>query len=103
MGSFLQFLGAIFIPHPYLALIPAILFGILCFVSRSKTVLVASVLWLIYGLYEELHILRIICSGECNIRVDLLFIYIVLSVLSLLALLLGIGNLLKSKPRQINP
>lgn len=40
--------------------------------------------WLVYGLYELW--VQKTCSGECNIRVDLLLIYPLLLVLSLLTL-----------------
>lgn len=92
MSQILQFLGGIFIPYPYIALIPAIIFGLLYFKSKNKTVLAAAVLWLVYAVYEELMLLRILCSGECNIRIDLLAIYPILFVLSAIALYLGIKN-----------
>lgn len=92
MSQILQFLGGIFIPYPYIALIPAIIFGLFYFKSKNKTVLAAAVLWLVYAIYEELMLLRILCSGECNIRIDLLAIYPILFVLSAIALYLGIKN-----------
>lgn len=92
MIEILQFLGGIFIPHPYIALIPTIIFGLFYYKSKNKTVLAAAVLWLVYAVYEELMLLRILCSGECNIRIDLLAIYPILSVLSVIALFLGVKN-----------
>ncbi|MBL8177883.1 MAG: hypothetical protein JNK48_24615 [Bryobacterales bacterium] len=44
--------------------------------------LVASFSWFGYGLWEYGMKTRILCSGECNIRVDLLFIYPLLIVIS---------------------
>ena len=38
--------------------------------------------WLAYGTYESLMQARILCSGDCNVRVDLLLIYPVLLVLT---------------------
>ena len=53
----------------------------------SRTALVAAALWLLYGVYETLMYLRILCSGECNIRIDLLLIYPLLILVSLAALI----------------
>ena len=36
---------------------------------------VLTVLWLLYSVYEFLMYKRILCTGECNIRIDLLLIY----------------------------
>lgn len=49
---------------------------------RLKLCLFTGVLWLCYSLYEYLMYTRVLCSGECNIRVDLLLIYPVLIALS---------------------
>jgi hypothetical protein len=90
-----QFLAKLFILHPVMALIPVFILGLLYFKSKNKMVLTAIVLWLVYMVYEELHLLRIMCSGECNIRIDLLLIYPVLIVISLVALFFGIKNVTK--------
>lgn len=45
--------------------------------------LVASVAWLLYAVYEYLMHTRVLCSGECNIRVDLLLLWPVLLILTL--------------------
>ncbi|MDP3702244.1 MAG: hypothetical protein Q8R72_15210 [Hylemonella sp.] len=37
--------------------------------------LVLALLWIAYAVYEYLMYTRVLCSGECNIRVDLLLIY----------------------------
>jgi len=34
-----------------------------------------AVIWVVYAVYEYLMYARVLCSGECNIRVDLLLIY----------------------------
>jgi hypothetical protein len=44
------------------------------------------VAWGAYAVYELLMNARILCSGECNIRVDLLLIYPLLLALSVPAL-----------------
>ncbi len=48
--------------------------------------LVAALAWLAYFPYEQAMKMRVLCSGECNIRVDLLLFYPLLAVLSVLAL-----------------
>ncbi len=47
--------------------------------------LIAGLLWVAYSIYEFLMYMRILCTGECNIRIDLLVIYPLLIVASLLA------------------
>ena len=43
--------------------------------SGRKAFLVLAVMWVAYTAYEYLMYARVLCSGECNIRVDLLLIY----------------------------
>ena len=43
--------------------------------GRKRGFLVLALLWLAYSGYEYLMYKRVLCSGECNIRVDLLLIY----------------------------
>lgn len=81
----MDFLG-IFIHQPFLALILAALFGLLYFRSKRLVVLFAALAWLAYFPYERAMKLRILCTGECNIRVDLLLFYPILAVLSVLAI-----------------
>ncbi len=76
----------IFIASPLLALAPAALFFWVHRIRRRPVVLAAAVLWLLYAGYELAMQRRWLCTGECNIRVDLLLIYPVLALLSLAAL-----------------
>lgn len=81
-------IGAIlsaFIRWPVLALAPAAMFAALYFHSRRPMVLVAALAWLAYFPYELAMKLRILCSGECNIRVDLLLFYPMLALFTVLA------------------
>ena len=80
---------------PWLALVPAALFGGLYVRRWSAFALVAALAWLIYGAYETGMALRWLCSGECNIRVDLLVIYPLLLLLSLAGL---VSALRKRRP-----
>jgi hypothetical protein len=75
-----------FIQFPLLAAALGIVFLALYGISRRPTTLIAAVAWLGYGAYELGMQLRLLCSGECNIRVDLLLIYPVLLLVTSLAL-----------------
>ena len=62
----------------------AVIFGTLIVggfkLAPIRQVPVTGVLWILYGIYEYLMQIRVLCSGECNIRVDLLLIYPILLV-----------------------
>lgn len=78
---------AVLIDKPWLALILAALFGLLFTASKSRWALAAGILWLVYAAYEYAMKYRILCSGDCNIRIDLLAIYPALLLLSVAGLL----------------
>ena len=77
----------IFIRAPWLAFALGAMYFALSRSIPSKTMLWTTVAWFLYGVYEYLMRLRVLCSGECNIRVDLLLIYPILLVLSVIAVL----------------
>lgn len=66
---------SIFVLYPWLALVTGSGLSALWFWRRCLPVGIAAIAWLGYGVYEYLMLLRVLCSGECNIRVDLLAIY----------------------------
>jgi formate hydrogenlyase subunit 3/multisubunit Na+/H+ antiporter MnhD subunit len=66
---------AIFIQYPLLAAVPGVILLGLGLRARRTMAVVGGVLWLLYALYETGMKQRWLCSGECNIRVDLLLIY----------------------------
>jgi hypothetical protein len=82
-------LGA-FVGWPWLALLPAAAFALLWVRRRRAPVLVAALAWLAYFPYEQAMKLRILCSGECNIRIDLLLFYPLLGFLSIAALVVAL-------------
>src|SRR2546430_12208661 len=84
--------------HPLLALVPVMLFFFLFSISRKRFLLVTMILWLAYVPYEYGMKFRILCSGECNIRIDLLLLYPVLLVVSLVALVVFALAMWKRKP-----
>lgn len=77
----------VFIAAPWLALLPAVLFLVLYRRSGSRLSAVTAGMWLAYAIYEYAMYRRWWCSGECNIRVDLLLVYPVLLLLSVAALI----------------
>jgi hypothetical protein len=77
----------IFVAQPLLALVPAAVFAALYWASRRRVVGAAAILWLLYTLYEYAMHRRWLCSGECNIRVDLLVLCPILWLVSLVALI----------------
>lgn len=72
----------VLIELPWLGLIPAALFLAAYRVSRRRLALVAGIAWLLYVPYEYAMLRRWLCSGECNIRIDLLLIYPALVLIS---------------------
>ena len=76
---------AVLIEQPWLAAMPGVVFLWLWARARRRLVLAAAGAWLLYLPYEYAMKWRILCSGECNIRVDLLLLYPALVVLSILA------------------
>jgi hypothetical protein len=73
------------IDSPWLALLPAGLLVAGALVLRSRTAWISGALWAIYCAYEFGMKTRLLCSGECNIRVDLLVIYPLLALATLVA------------------
>lgn len=75
----------VFIGYPFLALVPAVVLALMYARCRRAIVLAASLAWLAYFAYEQAMNWRILCTGECNIRVDLLLFYPLLALLTLIA------------------
>ena len=76
---------AVLIEQPFLALGPAIVFFSAYGVLKSRWAFGAGSLWLLYCAYELGMKARFLCSGDCNIRIDLLAIYPALILVSLAA------------------
>ena len=74
-----------FIAFPLLAFVVGFVFVVVWRWRGARSAMIAGLLWLIYGGYEYLIQARILCSGECNIRVDLLVIYPLLLLVSVVA------------------
>lgn len=100
----LKIMGELFIPHPWLAIFPALALGMFSFLSKSRLVLFGATLpWLLYSLYECLMKARVFCSGECNIRIDLFLIYPVLLLVTATGFVIGlVGFIQRVRPaRQV--
>jgi len=77
----------IFVEWPALACLPAVLCMALRPWAGRRLSAMGMWLWAAYALYEFGISRRWLCSGDCNIRVDLLLIYPVLALISLAVLI----------------
>jgi hypothetical protein len=68
------------ISAPWLALLPALAFAAVARRRGGRAGWVAAGAWAFYAIYEEGMYLRLLCSGECNIRIDLLLLHPLLLV-----------------------
>ncbi len=75
----------LFVATPWLALLPAAAFGLLAARRRRASSWIAATAWLVYAAYEAAMARRLLCSGECNIRVDLLLLHPALLLTSVVA------------------
>ena len=71
---------AIFIKYPVLAAAIGVVLVGLGRRSHRRVAVSVGIVWLLYALYEFGMKQRWLCTGECNIRVDLLVIYPALSI-----------------------
>ena len=78
---------AILVSQPWLALGPVALFVLCAAATRSRVALVVAGLWALYCFYELAMKYRILCSGDCNIRIDLLALYPLLLLATVIGLL----------------
>jgi hypothetical protein len=76
---------ALFIEYPLIAFLFAIVFAVLWRWRGRRVAAMVALAWGGYGVYESLMKARVLCSGECNIRVDLLLIYPLLLAVSMAA------------------
>ena len=79
----------LFVQSPWLGVIPATLFALLYRGSKRRLVAATALLWVLYSVYEYGMRRRWLCTGECNIRVDLLLLYPVLVIVSVTAAIVG--------------
>jgi hypothetical protein len=87
----------IFVRYPWLAAVVGVLLVGLGRARARRTAIAVGVIWLLYAAYETAMRLRWLCSGECNIGVDLLLIYPPL----LAATLVGLVSLLRARRKAV--
>jgi formate hydrogenlyase subunit 3/multisubunit Na+/H+ antiporter MnhD subunit len=73
----------VFMAYPWLAAVVGVLFVTLGWKMRRWGVVTIGVMWVLYAAYETGMKQRWLCTGECNIRVDLLLIYPILILSSI--------------------
>lgn len=88
----------LFVAYPALTLLMVVGCAGLWLWRRGRAAAVATVSWLVYGVYEGLMKARILCSGDCNIRVDLLVIYPFLILVTAITLIVSIRALMAEQP-----
>ncbi|MBY0492817.1 MAG: hypothetical protein K2Y23_01260 [Cyanobacteria bacterium] len=66
---------------PWLVAIPGLLLIVAGHAKDRYGVMCVGLLWFFYGMYE--HNVQATCTGECNIRFDLVLIYPVLGLATL--------------------
>jgi hypothetical protein len=89
---------AVFLTWPALALVPAAGFVLLYRASRRRAAAAAAVAWLAYAAYEYGMQRRWLCTGECNIRVDLLLAYPALLLVSVAAAVSAVRAIRARRP-----
>jgi hypothetical protein len=77
----------IFAGYPWLVLFPIALFLFIGLGAKARFATAIAFVWMFYGLYEWMMYARILCRGDCDIRMDLIFIYPILLLVSLTALI----------------
>lgn len=76
----------LFIGYPWVAFVVAAAFLVGWRTRRVPLMILAAICWAAYGVYEYAMKLRWLCTGECNIRVDLLLFYPILLIVSAFAI-----------------
>lgn len=78
---------AVLAGYPILILLPVALFGALAWFTGGRVVRWVAVAWAVYGVYETLRFFRVLCFGECHERLDLVVIYPLLALASVIGVL----------------
>jgi formate hydrogenlyase subunit 3/multisubunit Na+/H+ antiporter MnhD subunit len=94
---------AIFIEYPLLAAGIGLVLFWLGRRTRRGVAAGSGVLWILYALYETGMRNRWLCSGECNIRIDLLVIYPVLAIALVVGLISLARGLFRRRPDADQP
>ena len=84
---------SIFVDQPILVLLPTIFLFLFYMIVKRFFILIATVLWFLYFIYEMAISYGIICAGECNIRYDLVIISYLLIILFVASTLMWVASL----------
>ena len=76
------FTGVVFVLMPAAVIAPAAVFLFLHYRTKCAGCVLAALSWLLYGIWEYGMYTRTLCSGECNIRVDLFIAWTILAITS---------------------
>jgi hypothetical protein len=90
---------AFLVDSPLLALVPCTVLLLLATRVRHWLIVLAAGAWLLYAGYEWLMLHRVLCSGDCNIRIDLLLLHPALIGLTLVALVVGLLRIWRGEGR----
>lgn len=78
----LIFIGIIFVAAPIAAMVPVALFAYMYVRKECFACMLATLVWIGYGMLEYGMYTRTLCSGECNIRIDLIISWAILAKFS---------------------
>jgi hypothetical protein len=84
IGSIFSALG-VFVGYPWLAAVIGLALVVQGRRARRSGVVAVGVMWGVYAAYETGMQQRWLCTGECNIRVDLVLIFPILLISSAIA------------------
>ncbi len=84
---------SLLIIFPAGALLIGVAFLVIAFLRKKKIPAFVGTMWLLYGVYEYLMYTRVLCTGECNIRIDLLLIYPVLMLATVIGLISAVWRI----------
>lgn len=88
MNALLTLMSKVY-EHPWSAIVIGALLVLVALWQRQRALGVVAFVWLVYAAYEYSMKLKWICTGDCNIRVDLLLIYPVLAAITVMGLIVS--------------
>ena len=77
-----MFAGVVFVLAPVAVIVPAAVFFYLSNGTKCEGCVLAAWAWMLYGVWEYGMYTKTLCSGECNIRIDLIVAWIILAKIS---------------------
>lgn len=76
----------ILLDNPVIGLAPTALFFIFYIKTKWRPILIPTFMWFFYVIYEAGIKYGVFCSGECNVRADLIIILPLLAIVTLVSL-----------------